>query len=440
MRSIFEYYENGDYLSHYGILGQKWGVRRFQNLDRTWTEEGKIRYGSGNSGRHNKKVENKKLIRLEKKWSKQDAKDNVLYEKISTKSKSKKRLQYEQEYSKKGMTKREAELAAYKKERAIKIAKVAGVVTLAAAVTYVGIKHRDKYIDRFLKAGVTLKRVSSSSDPAVRDGFYAVLSKNKMDVKKYAGYFAKELGPSWKTDKAGNIIGFTNPFQKTIGVGKGGIKIASEKSGIKALQKLISDDSSLATKATLRDALTESRKYFIYLGRSNNVKACEKAIKALDSGKINSDVYRGLISSMGPLGRSVDELDTLKTKLFGQLKQLGYHGVQDINDKYITGYRTKNPLIIFDAGNVSVKAVRQLTDPEIAKNISSATRSIYVSAFSPYIVSSGAAATTVALGAKTVSSVAKSKSRDKIVAEYRKEHPGTKLSYNEIVRNYYRNK
>lgn len=28
------------YLIHYGIPGQKWGVRRFQNEDGTWTSEG----------------------------------------------------------------------------------------------------------------------------------------------------------------------------------------------------------------------------------------------------------------------------------------------------------------------------------------------------------------------------------------------------------------
>ena len=35
---------NTDYLAHYGVLGQKWGVRRFQNEDGSLTSEGKERY------------------------------------------------------------------------------------------------------------------------------------------------------------------------------------------------------------------------------------------------------------------------------------------------------------------------------------------------------------------------------------------------------------
>lgn len=33
-----------EYLAHHGILGQKWGVRRYQNEDGTLTPEGKKRY------------------------------------------------------------------------------------------------------------------------------------------------------------------------------------------------------------------------------------------------------------------------------------------------------------------------------------------------------------------------------------------------------------
>lgn len=39
-----------DYLMHYGIKGQKWGVRRFQNDDGTLTAEGKARYGVQDGG------------------------------------------------------------------------------------------------------------------------------------------------------------------------------------------------------------------------------------------------------------------------------------------------------------------------------------------------------------------------------------------------------
>ena len=34
-----------DYLEHHGILGMKWGIRRYQNNDGSLTPEGRARYG-----------------------------------------------------------------------------------------------------------------------------------------------------------------------------------------------------------------------------------------------------------------------------------------------------------------------------------------------------------------------------------------------------------
>ena len=41
-------YRNGElYLAHHGILGQKWGIRRYQNEDGSLTAAGRKRYGVG---------------------------------------------------------------------------------------------------------------------------------------------------------------------------------------------------------------------------------------------------------------------------------------------------------------------------------------------------------------------------------------------------------
>lgn len=55
-----EYYaksKSDDFLEHYGILGQKWGIRRYQFPDGSLTPEGRKRYGYNyETGEYNKKL------------------------------------------------------------------------------------------------------------------------------------------------------------------------------------------------------------------------------------------------------------------------------------------------------------------------------------------------------------------------------------------------
>lgn len=69
-------YAYDTYIAHYGIKGQKWGIRRFQNEDGSLTNSGKKRYSSFTTRRYAKKAEKYKAKAEEVSKSKnQDVKD-----------------------------------------------------------------------------------------------------------------------------------------------------------------------------------------------------------------------------------------------------------------------------------------------------------------------------------------------------------------------------
>ena len=72
MRNTFDYFDGDAYLTHHGIKGMKWGIRRYQNPDGTLTEEGKKRYynDDGSLTKAGEKENNKRAEDAAQNWYK----------------------------------------------------------------------------------------------------------------------------------------------------------------------------------------------------------------------------------------------------------------------------------------------------------------------------------------------------------------------------------
>lgn len=82
---------------------------------------------------------------------------------------------------------------------------------------------------------------------------------------------------------------------------------------------------------------------------------------------------------------------------------------------------------------IDVTDVRELDVDEILKNRKIGTAEVAVKNFAPYIVGG-----TIYEKNKELKKTNKREQQyDEIVNEYRKKHPGTRMSYNEILDNYY---
>lgn len=439
-------------LYHHGILGQKWGVRRFQNEDGALTDAGKKRYSADITGQKQRLKEaraNERKLKWQWKkeyytrfgnvtketansykeatertdWERRKLSDEITKDALNRSSgkKSKHRLALEQKYIDKGMTQEEAEIAAYKRIRTERAIAIAGGVTLAAAAAYVAYKHWDNDVDKVIK-NVELKNISDTDRLDVSRPFYAAYKGR--DVKEYLGLYGNQL----KDGGAERI------HQTTIGI-NGGLKVAGRTTATKALAGVVKADPNM-----MRELHNDLNLYETQIAGGQTFagkQLARRARHALANGRITKDVYDVVNSAQTARG----EQSSAGKKVYAELTKAGFNAILDVNDKTYGGYHTKAPLIVFNgAANTVVKSVREVGNtelsnaytPEYVKAMTRATVMYQLPTAATFAGISGAVAGSRAYASK--------QKRDKIVAEYKRRHPDTKLSYNQIVENYYGSK
>ena len=435
-----------DYLSHHGILGMKWGIRRYQNDDGTLTAVGKKRYGNAetefselNAARkeyeqskdyymkktaagllYNRKATdrlNESVKRLANaKTDLNDAKDRVSLQ--NQKKKGKRQIKLEESYRDKGLTKEEAELAAYKRIRTEKTIAIVAGMTVVAAAAYVGYKHYDNTVDRLIKSGTVLQNMSNNANLGVSDAFYA--SFGKYDNNRYLGFYGGQLQERVN-------YGFSSGVYKTnIKLGDD-LRLASPKNAVNVLRRTMQKDSQFA------DGVRQSLKELSQTSLSpNQKKVFDKALKSLNAGKIDNHVYEAVNIALvdhTPRGQSVS------SKFYDALKKAGYDAIKDINDSKYSGYNTRNPIIVFNgSAKTAVDSISSMGKQQIEKQLKAEIYKKYAEDLVKAYASVGAAAIGVRSASKLTIDALTEKANLEYVKKYRKEHPKSELSAKEIIR------
>ena len=397
-----------DELYHFGVKGMKWGVRRYQNEDGSLTSLGKKR-DKMLSDRKTAKKHSTTSNMVKAEYSRREFEDAKTRLKLENqKKKSKRQQDLEKKYIDQGFAKDEAEIKAYNRAKTETILKVAGGIALASAAAYVAYKHYDKVTDRVFEKGSEIGRLTNNGSEPTNRAFYGFV--NKHDKDRYEGLYGKTLGAN-------------GPVYRKAMRAAGDINVASPESARKVLKNMFdTDKQSFDVFKKNIDAMASAVPPTTKQG-----KLWRKAKRELDSGKIGDNTYKAFNTT---LVLHTKEQQPINDKFYSAMKKAGYGAIRDVNDKENSGYFAKNPLIVFDTDKINVEGFTKLGNDHIDSMFAKEQGKIAAHTLANQYGPIGAAFATSIGAMKLV----KRSNETKFVENYRKRHPESTLSNNEILK------
>lgn len=397
-----------DELYHFGVKGMKWGVRRYQNEDGSLTSLGKKR-DKMLSDRKTAKKHSTTSNMVKAEYSRREFEDAKTRLKLENqKKKSKRQQDLEKKYIDQGFAKDEAEIKAYNRAKTETILKVAGGIALASAAAYVAYKHYDKVTDRVFEKGSEIGRLTNNGSEPTNRAFYGFV--NKHDKDRYEGLYGKTLGAN-------------GPVYRKAMRAAGDINVASPESARKVLKNMFdTDKQSFDVFKKNIDAMASAVPPTTKQG-----KLLRKAKQELDSGKIGDNTYKAFNTT---LVLHTKEQQPINDKFYSAMKKAGYGAIRDVNDKENSGYFAKNPLIVFDTDKINVEGFTKLGNNHIDSMFAKEQGKIAAHTLANQYGPIGAAFATSIGAMKLV----KRSNETKFVENYRKRHPESTLSNNEILK------
>lgn len=304
-------------LYHHGIKGQKWGIRRYQYADGTYTPAGRKRYGVSQSSSNAQRVATMMGMRV---------KDVVNTARTQVTGR-----QYVDTYLKRGTT----------------FARIQTSKEFENFAFYATYKKADsdKYMGLFGK-----NLTSRANSDAKRAEKIANASGSEADAAT-----AKQL-----RDKANNMKVYQLKLETTKK-----LKVPSDENASDITANLLKDSEF---KKNVVASIEDSKEKMRRPTQQVLFKQAQNALNKDPSKMTTSEkvaVYKALNLSL--TNHNQQEV-AAQAKFYSELKKKGYNALLDYNDKDYSSYHAKRPMIVFDTDSVKLQSVTE-TNPKVVEKM-----------------------------------------------------------------------